>query len=89
MQTQAGVSRCGLATQSMTRFTRRAVALRRVLVAALVVTAYAASRPAVHAQSSRGFVPVTDAMLQEPSPDDWPMWRRTLEWLGLQPARPD
>ena len=34
--------------------------MRRFLVAALVVTAYAASRPAVHAQSSRGFVPVTD-----------------------------
>ena len=31
------------------------------------------------------FVPVTDAMLQRPSPDDWLMWRRTLNGWGYSP----
>ena len=29
--------------------------------------------------------PVTDAMLQAPSPDDWFMWRRTLDGWGFSP----
>ena len=29
--------------------------------------------------------PVTDAMLQDPSPDDWLMWRRTLNGWGYSP----
>ncbi len=36
------------------------------------------------AQADR-FVPVTDAMLQNPSPDDWLMWRRTLNGWGYSP----
>ncbi|HIE94076.1 MAG TPA: ATP-binding protein [Acidobacteria bacterium] len=39
----------------------------------------------VRAQSSDVFVPVTDAMLQAPSDDDWPMWRRTLDGWGYSP----
>ncbi|HIM14434.1 MAG TPA: pyrrolo-quinoline quinone [Acidobacteria bacterium] len=31
------------------------------------------------------FIPVTDAMLQRPSPDDWLMWRRTLDGWGYSP----
>ena len=31
------------------------------------------------------FVPVTDAMLQDPDPADWPMWRRTLDSFGFSP----
>ena len=31
------------------------------------------------------FVPVTDAMLQDPDPADWPMWRRTLDTFGFSP----
>ena len=31
------------------------------------------------------FVPVTDAMLQNPDPADWPMWRRTLDTFGFSP----
>ena len=31
------------------------------------------------------FVPVTDAMLQAPSDDDWLMWRRTLDGWGYSP----
>ena len=63
----------------------RAVALRRFLVAALVVTACATPRSAVDAQSPTEFVPVTDAMLQEPSAGDWLMWRRTLDGWGYSP----
>ena len=31
------------------------------------------------------FVPVTDAMLQDPDPGDWLMWRRTLDGWGYSP----
>ena len=40
---------------------------------------------AVQAQSSDDFVPVTDAMLQNPAPEDWLMWRRTLDSWGYSP----
>ena len=36
-------------------------------------------------QSASGFVPVTAAMLQEPAPGDWLMWRRTLDSWGYSP----
>ena len=32
-----------------------------------------------------GFVPITDAMLHEPDPDDWINWRRTLDGWGYSP----
>ena len=31
------------------------------------------------------FVPVTDAMLQDPADEDWLMWRRTLDGWGYSP----
>ncbi len=37
------------------------------------------------AQSGEQFVPVTDAMLQDPAPGDWLMWRRTLDSWGYSP----
>ena len=37
------------------------------------------------AQSSDEFIPVTDAMLQDPAPGDWLMWRRTLDSWGYSP----
>ena len=40
---------------------------------------------AAHAQAPDEFVPVTDAMLQDPDPDDWLMWRRTLDTWGYSP----
>ena len=52
-----------------------------VWVTAIAVLAFLggpAGAPA-QAQSADDFVPVTDAMLQVPSPDDWLMWRRTLD----------
>ncbi len=69
MQTHAGVSRYGLV----------------IPVVAAVVAMMGTGQPTVHAQSTAGFVPVTDAMLQDPSPDDWLMWRRTLDGWGYSP----
>jgi PQQ-dependent dehydrogenase (methanol/ethanol family) len=37
------------------------------------------------AQQTSAFVPVTDAMLQNPNPADWLMWRRTLNSWGYSP----
>ena len=48
-----------------------------LLLAAPAVTA--------RAQSPDDFVPVTDAMLQDPAPEDWLMWRRTLDSWGYSP----
>ena len=66
--------------------------LRQSPVAALVrVTANtvlllaAASPVTARAQAPDDFVPVTDAMLQDPAPEDWPMWRRTLDSWGYSP----
>ena len=39
----------------------------------------------VSAQSSSNVTPVTDAMLQNPAPEDWLMWRRTLNGWGYSP----
>ncbi len=41
--------------------------------------------PNVEAQSRGDFVSVTDAMLQDPAPSDWLMWRRTLDGWGYSP----
>ena len=54
----------------------------------LAVLALGALAPlAATAQSDEdaGFVPVTDEMLQDPAPDDWLMWRRTLDGWGYSP----
>ena len=37
------------------------------------------------AQARDDFVPVTDAMLRDPAPGDWLMWRRTLDSWGYSP----
>ncbi len=51
-------------------------------VLAAVLTVGAA--PPVLAQEDR-IRPVTDAELENPSPDDWLMWRRTLDGWGYSP----
>ena len=53
-------------------------------IAGVVLLWGPAGAPA-QAQSSDDFVPVTDAMLQAPAPDDWLMWRRTLDGWGYSP----
>ena len=40
---------------------------------------------AAGAQSAPSFVPVTDAMIQHPDPNDWLSWRRTLDSWGYSP----
>jgi alcohol dehydrogenase (cytochrome c) len=51
---------------------------------ALIALAVAAALPAGAADDTP-FVPVTDAMLQNPAPGDWLMWRRTLNGWGYSP----
>ena len=58
---------------------------QRQVTAGLLLTVYTAMPSVVQAQSSDVIVPVTDAMLQAPSDDDWPMWRRTLDGWGYSP----
>jgi len=53
-----------------------------IVMAALVLSGGVAIRAQ---QVTRGFVPVTDAMLQKPDPADWLMWRRTLDGWGYSP----
>ena len=56
-----------------------------LLVAAATVVSFTTGAVPAQAQPARDFVPVTDAMLQDPDPADWPMWRRTLDGWGYSP----
>ena len=56
-----------------------------LLGAVLTVVVWASEAQSQSTSSSSGFVPVTDAMLQSPSDDDWLMWRRTLDGWGFSP----
>ena len=58
---------------------------RWMFILATAGLALAAGPVAGHAQSSGDFVPVTDAMLHDPAPADWLMWRRTLNSWGYSP----
>ncbi len=62
---------------------RVAVCVRVTLCAVLLFLA--SSTATAQVQSSDDFVPVTDAMLQDPAPGDWLMWRRTLDSWGYSP----
>ena len=57
---------------------QQGLASRSLLVLAMTILLLAPGSVPVRAQSSDAFVPVTDAMLQDPAPDDWLMWRRRL-----------
>ena len=56
-----------------------------LLITSATVAFLALGAASAHAQPEREFVPVTDAMLQDPDPADWPMWRRTLDGWGYSP----
>ena len=56
-----------------------------ILAAAMVAGALGLGSVLLHAQGGREFVPVTDEILQDPDPGDWPMWRRTLDGWGYSP----
>jgi PQQ-dependent dehydrogenase (methanol/ethanol family) len=51
----------------------------------LLVAALLYGLPGTAQEERRGFVPVTDAMLQKPDPAHWLMWRRTLDSWGYSP----
>ena len=55
------------------------------IVLAVAVVAFLPGRLPVYAQTTAEFVPVTDVALRAPSPDDWLMWRRTLDGWGYSP----
>ena len=64
------------------RPTRRSIALLSVTLLPLL----AAAGPSLGQTSAdTEFVPVTDAMLQNPADGDWLMWRRTLDGWGYSP----
>ena len=64
---------------------RQACVPRYGLVIAVFAVACAVGQLTVYAQSTSSFIPVADEMLQEPRPDDWLMWRRTLDGWGYSP----
>ena len=53
-----------------------------VLVAAALLALPAPDADGGQAESSTPFVPVTDAMLENPAPGDWLTWRRTPDGWG-------
>ncbi len=57
---------------------------RFVAVTVLVAATVVAAAPPILAQEDR-IRPVTDAELESPSPDEWLMWRRTLDGWGYSP----
>ena len=54
-------------------------------VAAVATVATVTTVATVEAQPAPEFVPVTDAILQDPAPGDWLVWRRTLDGWGYSP----
>jgi PQQ-dependent dehydrogenase (methanol/ethanol family) len=59
--------------------------LRLLTLVVLLAIVGPALRETRAQQQARRYVPVTDAILQKPSPNDWPMWRRTLDGWGYSP----
>ena len=57
----------------------------RLRFVVLVFAALVGSVPIISGQTEDDFVPVTDAMLQDPAAADWLMWRRTLNGWGYSP----
>src|SRR5688500_10727232 len=54
-------------------------------LAAIVAVAAAPFSAPVAQETITELTPVTDAMLADPAPADWPMWRRTLDNWGYSP----
>src|SRR5215470_14189958 len=67
--------------------------MKQVIVAGVLFTTIAAlglraqqpPAPAAPAVPAPKITPVTDAMLQNPDPNEWLMWRRTLNAWGFSP----
>ncbi|MCY3845456.1 MAG: hypothetical protein OXH69_18180, partial [Acidobacteria bacterium] len=56
------------------------VSLLAVALVCIAASSAGAQSPPVVEPSA--VTPVTDAMLQDPAPEDWLMWRRTLDGWG-------
>src|SRR6266571_2710051 len=68
----------------------RSHVMRKALAASVLFAAFAslhAQQPAAPAPAvpAPKITPVTDAMLQNPDPSEWLMWRRTLNAWGFSP----
>jgi alcohol dehydrogenase (cytochrome c) len=59
--------------------------MKRLITIALAAAALTGGVAIRAQQTTRRFVPVTNAMLQKPDPADWLMWRRTLDGWGYSP----
>src|SRR5882724_10827548 len=59
--------------------------MKRITLVVATLILLGAALYSVAQQSAASFVPVTDAMLQNPDPADWLMWRRTLNSWGYSP----
>ena len=60
-------------------------ASRSCLILALAWMVLTLGVNGARAQRAGTFVPVTDVTLQNPAPEDWLMWRRTLDGWGYSP----
>ena len=56
-----------------------------VLAGVIAILGLSPTPTAAQAEPFSDFVPVTDAMLQDPAPGDWLQWRRTLDGWGYSP----
>jgi alcohol dehydrogenase (cytochrome c) len=61
------------------------VIIAGVLFASIAALGLRAQQPAAPAPPAPKITPVTDAMLQNPDPNEWLMWRRTLNAWGFSP----
>jgi len=66
---------------------RMSISILLVLAAVILIGALGihAQQQTARQQPARKLTPVTDAMLQKPDPNDWLMWRRTLDGFGYSP----
>ena len=59
--------------------------VRGVLLVGAALSALAPVAAGAQPEADAAFVPVTDAMLEDPAPGDWLMWRRTPDGWGYSP----
>jgi len=62
--------------------------MKKILIGTILLAATVSAQrgaPPLAAGTAKGLTPVTDAMLQNPDPNDWLMWRRTLNSWGFSP----
>lgn len=59
--------------------------MKRAFIAVLFAASLNAQQQAPERPAAPKITPVTDAMLQNPDPNEWLMWRRTLNAWGFSP----